>query len=39
MRLSDQAPQKVTKTVLKTVLRGGSGGGCQYLSNLGHNLS
>ena len=40
MRLSDRAPQKVTKTVRKTVLRGGGGMvGCQYLSNLGHNLS
>ena len=39
MRLSDWAPQKVTKTVHKTVLRGGGAGGCQYLSNLGHNLS
>ena len=37
MRLSDREPQKVTKTVL----RGGGGGGvgCQYLSNLGYNLS
>ena len=43
MRLSDRAPQKVTKTVRKTVLRGGGGGGggvgCEHLSNLGHNLS
>ena len=27
MRLSDREPQKVTKTVRKTVLRGGGGGG------------
>ena len=27
MRLSDGEPQKVTKTVRKTVLRGGGGGG------------
>ena len=41
MRLSDREPQKVTKTVRKTVLRGGGGGGvgCEYLSNLGYNLS
>ena len=41
MRLSDRELQKVTKTVRKTVLRGGDVGGvwCQYLSNLGYNLS
>ena len=32
MRLSDQAPQKVTNTVHITMLRGGDGGGvvCQH---------
>ena len=39
MRLSDREPQKVTKIVhdTRSMLRWGVV--CQYLSNLGHNLT